>query len=113
MAAQALAPNDLRYISPEEFEAILSQSFVSVPTSSAGDLVVYDAKSTRGHAAYLLTDGMVFHKKSYHKNYRYRILPLEDVGVIENDEWVPSPWEDFPPWTELDIGKNRKPTTDG
>lgn len=108
LSAGALNPEDVRYISPEEFEAILSLHFKKVESPAPGDVVVYEANFGRGHAAFLLADGMVFHKKSFNKNYRYRILPLEEVGVIEADEWVPSPWEDFSPWTEINIGKTPK-----
>ena len=53
-----------RYVSPEEFEEILKSNFVKVTTPVYQDIIVFDAKSSRGHAAFYLGDELIFHKKS-------------------------------------------------
>lgn len=108
VVSEVLNSNEVRYVSPQEFEILLKKFFYEVTEPKEGDLVVYEANKQRGHVAYWLGDDLVFHKKSFHKNYLYRITTSEDVGVIEKDEWQPSPMEDFPRWTEVNIGKTTK-----
>lgn len=94
IATGAFAQTNLRYVSPEEFEAILKASFVRVPEVAYKDILVFDAKSSRGHAAFYLGDGLIFHKKSYGTQYHYRITDFEKAGVVEENEWVPGPTQD-------------------
>lgn len=104
IATGAFPQTNLRYVSPEEFEAILKASFVSVPEAAYKDILVFDAKSSRGHAAFYLGDGLIFHKKSYGTQYFYRITDFEKVGVVEENEWVPGPTQDSSlqmKWPEL------------
>lgn len=93
ISAGVMRPNQIRYVSPEEFEAILKQNFVPRPNRAAGDVIVFDASASRGHAAFYLGDNLVFHKKSYGTYYGYRITSVENVGVIEKNEWTPGPFE--------------------
>lgn len=83
-----------RYVSPEEFESILKNNFREVPNPSYGDIIVYDAKRSRGHAAFYLGDNLVFHKKSFGTHYHYRIVESDRVGVVEENEWTPGPVDD-------------------
>jgi hypothetical protein len=94
IATGAFAQTNLRYVSPEEFEAILKSSFVKVSEAAYKDILVYDAKSTRGHAAFYLGDGLIFQKKSYGTQYFYRITNFEKAGVVEENEWMPGPTQD-------------------
>ena len=104
IATGAFAPTSKRYVSPEEFEAILKASFVRVPEIAYKDILVFDAKSSRGHAAFYLGDGLIFHKKSYGTQYHYRITEFSKAGVVEENEWVPGPTQDSSlqmKWPEL------------
>jgi hypothetical protein len=104
IATGAFAQTNLRYVSPEEFEAILKASFVKVSEAAYKDILVFDAKSSRGHAAFYLGDGLIFHKKSYGTQYFYRITDFEKAGVVEENEWVPGPTQDSSlqmKWPEL------------
>lgn len=89
----AFNPTQVRYVSPEEFEAILKQQFEITSVQRSGDVVVFDAKSSRGHAAVYLGNDLVYHKKSYGTQYFYRISTIDEVGIVEKNEWVPSPIE--------------------
>lgn len=93
ITAGVMKLNQVRYVSPEEFEALLKLNFAPKSSASAGDVIVFDAQSSRGHAAYYLGDNLVFHKKSYGTYYHYRIAPIENVGVVEKKEWTPNPFE--------------------
>lgn len=98
-----------RYVSPEEFESILKNNFKEVSNPNYGDVIVYDAKMSRGHAAFFLGDNLVFHKKSFGTHYHYRIVESDKVGVVEENEWVPGPMDDSSmqmDWPEL--GKKPK-----
>ena len=108
IAAGVMKENEVRYVSPEEFESVLKNNYQEVSSPQTGDIVVYEANSGRGHVSYYLGNDLVFHKKSYHKNYLYRVVPMEEVGKIEKGEWQPSPWEDIPAWTDENIGKTAK-----
>lgn len=108
LAASLLNEAEKRYFSPEEFEVLLKKYYEEVPTLKSGDLVVYEANSGRGHVAYYLGDNLVFHKKSYNKNYLYRITTLEEVGLLEKGEWAPGPWEDDRPIDDAGLGKSAK-----
>jgi hypothetical protein len=79
----------VRYVSPEEFEEVLKVGFKSVSTPQFKDVIVFDAKSSRGHAAFYLGDDLIFHKKSYGTHYHYRITSIENAGVVEENEWTP------------------------
>lgn len=85
--------DQIRYVSPEEFEAILKTNYSLVNRPQAGDVVVMDAKASRGHAALYLGDNLIFHKKSFGTQYHYRITSLDLAGVVEKNEWIPSPIE--------------------
>lgn len=94
----------VRYVSPEEFEAVLKTNFVKVPSPEYRDIVVFDANGSRGHAAYYLGDNLIFHKKSHGTKYHYRITTMEKAGVVEENEWVPGPFDDSSEqmnWPEL------------
>lgn len=94
LIASGVMKNDqIRYVSPEEFEAILKTHFSLVNQGQSGDVVVMDARASRGHAALYLGDNLIFHKKSYGTQYHYRITSLELAGVVEKNEWIPSPIE--------------------
>lgn len=93
-----------RYVSPEEFEAILKNNFSSVTRPGFQDLVVFDAKASRGHAAFYLGDDLIFHKKSFGTHYHYRITEMGLAGVVEENEWTPGPVDDSSAqmnWPEL------------
>ena len=86
--------NQKRYVSPEEFEEVLRHNFTRVSHADYKDIIVFDAKSSRGHAAFYLGDNLVFHKKSYATHYHYRITEIEKVGMVEENEWRPGPVDD-------------------
>lgn len=94
IASGLMSSGQKRYVSPEEFEAILKNNFTRVSTLAHQDVIVFDAKSSRGHAAFYLGDNLVFHKKSYATHYHYRITEIEKVGVVEENEWEPGPADD-------------------
>lgn len=89
----AMRPDQVRYVSPEEFEAVLKQQYELTTAERFGDVIVFDSKSSRGHAAVNLGNDLVFHKKSYGTQYFYRISTIAEVGIVEKNEWVPSPIE--------------------
>lgn len=94
----------LRYVSPEEFEAVLKSNFNKVSSAQYQDLVVFDANHSRGHAAFYLGDELIFHKKSHATHYFYRITHLSQAGVVEENEWFPGPVDDSSEqmnWPEL------------
>lgn len=94
----------IRYVSPEEFEEILKVAFRPVPTPSYKDVIVFDAKASRGHAGFYLGDNLIFHKKSYGTHYHYRITTIENAGVVEENEWTPGIMDDSSlqmKWPEL------------
>ncbi len=93
ISSGVMKPNQIRYVSPEEFEALLKTNFSAKSNLSSGDVIVFDAKSSRGHAAFSLGENLVFHKKSYGTYYTYRITSIENVGVVEKKEWTPNPFE--------------------
>lgn len=93
IAAGLMKEKQIRYVSPEEFEVLLSRHFTPLAGPTPMSVVVFDANSSRGHAGYYLGDNLVFHKKSFNTNYHYRITTQELVGVVEKNEWVPSPIE--------------------
>ena len=104
IASGAFPQTNLRYVSPEEFEAILKSSFVRVPEIAYKDILLFDAKSSRGHAGFYLGDGLIFHKKSYGTQYHDRIVDFERAGVVEENEWTPGPTQDSSlqmKWPEL------------
>ena len=104
IASGVFTPDSKRYVSPEEFESILKTSFTKVAAPEFKDLIVFDAKSSRGHAAYFLGDGLIFHKKSYGTQYFYRITEVSLAGVVEENEWVPGITDDSSEqmkWPEL------------
>lgn len=80
-----------RYVSPEEFELNLKLAYDKVDQPQFGDIVVYEATGERGHAAVYLFDDLVFHKKSYQKEYLYRITKIDQVAEPEAFEWTPRP----------------------
>lgn len=95
VASGFFTPDQIRYVSPEEFEAILKNNFELVTDSNHGDILVMDAKKSRGHAIFYLGDGLIFHKKSFGTYYHYRITDLKDAGVVEENEWTGGPFDDF------------------
>jgi len=93
-----------RYVSPEEFEEILKANFVKVTTPAYQDIIVFDARSSRGHAAFSLGDNLIFHKKSFGTQYHYRITDIDHAGAVEENEWAPGPADDSSQqmnWPEL------------
>ena len=94
IASGLMSVNQKRYVSPEEFEEVLRNNFTQVSNAHYKDLIVFDAKSSRGHAAFYLGDNLVFHKKSYATHYFYRIVETEKVGMVEENEWRPGPVDD-------------------
>lgn len=93
IASGAFSAKQIRYVSPEEFEAILVQLYSPLTQATPDSLVIFDAKSSRAHAGFYLGDGLVFHKKSFGTQYHYRIAPILEAGVPEVKEWIPSPME--------------------
>ena len=93
IASGLFKTNQIRYVSPEEFKAIIQTHYQKLNSAKADSLVVFDAKSSWGHSGFYLGDGLVFHKKSYATHYHYRITPIGKVGVIEKNEWTPNPFE--------------------
>lgn len=94
----------LRYVSPEEFEAVLKSHFTQMTSGQYKDIVVFDANRSRGHAAFYLGDELIFHKKSHATHYFYRITHLSQAGVVEENEWRPGPIDDSSQqmnWPEL------------
>lgn len=99
-----MSKKSVRYVSPEEFEAILKANFVRVSSPEYRDIVVFDANGSRGHAAFYLGDNLIFHKKSHGIKYHYRITTIEKAGVVEENEWIPGPFDDLSDqmkWPEL------------
>lgn len=97
-------PSETRYVSPEEFTFLLSTNFMKVSSPEVRDVIVFDAKNSKGHAGIYLGDELVFHKKSYRTNYHYRITDIKNVGVVEENEWTPGPSDassDQMKWPEL------------
>jgi hypothetical protein len=93
-----------RYVSPEEFEEILKSNFVKVTAPAFQDIIVFDARSSRGHAAFYLGDDLIFHKKSFGTQYHYRITDIDHAGAVEENEWAPGPADDSSQqmkWPEL------------
>lgn len=108
VASEILPLNTIRYISPEEFEYYLEKFFEPTHSLMAGDIVVYESTTSRGHAAISIGENLVFHKKSFHKNYLYRIVPILEVGKIEKNEWQPTPYDNFYADFDVNIGKTSK-----
>lgn len=90
LAAGRFIEGENRYVSPEEFELYLQYFFTPTLAPQPKDIVVYEAHDQRGHAAFLLNDNLVFHKKSFSKKYFYRITNIDQVAAIEPGEWIPS-----------------------
>ncbi|MFY7992741.1 MAG: hypothetical protein ACOVP4_05560 [Bacteriovoracaceae bacterium] len=84
----------VRYVSPEEFEEVVKVAFKQVENPTYKDIIVFDAKSSRGHAAFYLGDDLIFHKKSYGTQYHYRMTNIEKAGVVEENEWTPGIMDD-------------------
>lgn len=85
----SLSQNDIRYVSPEEFNEVLKTSYIQVALPEFNDLIVFDAKKSRGHSAFYLGDNLIFHKKSFGTYYHYRITEIKNAGIVEANEWVP------------------------
>jgi hypothetical protein len=85
----ALSPNDIRYVSPEEFNEVLKTNFIQVNSPEYKDVIVFDAKRSRGHSAFYLGDNLIFHKKSFGTYYHYRVTEIKNAGIVEENEWVP------------------------
>lgn len=83
----------IRYVSPEEFRALIRTNFQKLSSARPNSLIVFDARNSWGHAGFYLGDNLVFHKKSYATHYHYRITTLEEVGIPEKGEWTPNPFE--------------------
>ncbi len=79
-----------RHVSSTEFELSLKRDFIKVDKPQFGDVVVYDAAKNRGHAAFYLFSGLIFHKKGFDQSYHYRITHLDHVLEIEPFERQPS-----------------------
>ncbi len=107
LSSGILPSKEVRYVSLREFEQFLETFYIEHKEVKARDIVLFDAKSTRSHAAFYLYDGLIFHKKGYTKKYNYRIVPLQNVDKVEEGEWVPGPMDDirYP----LDEKLNEKP----
>ena len=97
LASGGLPADDIRYISLEEFDQILSLRYEEVSADEAkfGDIVVYDAKMSREHVALYLGQGMIFHKKGVMKGYGYRITGIDTAYDYEPGEWSESPVKMF------------------
>ncbi|MGK5086772.1 hypothetical protein WDW86_04385 [Bdellovibrionota bacterium FG-2] len=95
VATGALPESERRYIGSAEFELILQNSFrpVSEVERQPGDLVVFDAKASRSHAAVLFGRDLIFQKKGYLRHYLYRIVPLNETMSDEAGEWMPGPFD--------------------
>lgn len=93
IASGLFKTNQIRYVSPEEFKALIGQNYRVSSNKAPNTLVVFDAKSSWGHAGFYLGDNLVFHKKSYNTYYHYRISSIDKVGIPEVGEWTPSPFE--------------------
>lgn len=104
IASGLFSQNNIRYVSPEEFEVIVQNNFVKVSSPLFKDIIVFDSTRSRGHAAFYLGDELVFHKKSFGTQYHYRIVDINSVGVVEENEWIPGPVDDSSSqmnWPEL------------
>ncbi len=104
IASGLFSQDKKRYVSPEEFEAILKTNFDKVESPRYKDILVMDAKRSRGHASFYLGDNLIFHKKSFGTHYHYRITDIQDAGVVEENEWTPGPMDDSSAqmsWPEL------------
>ncbi len=95
IASGILPADQVIYVSPEEFEFYLKIYFEQVNNSDLlpGDLIVYDASASRGHVAFYLGAGLVFHKKGFLKNYLYRITGMYETSLVEEFEWRPSEYD--------------------
>lgn len=104
IASGAYSAERLRYISQEEFEAVLKRNYQVSNEPQFGDIIVFDALASRDHAAFYLGDGLLFHKKSFVTSHLYRIISLEQVGILEKGEWQPNLGDDSAPqmnWPKL------------
>lgn len=87
-----LPASELRIVGEDEFSFYLAALTERVQGEALpGDLVVYEPGANPGHAAVSLGRGLVFHKKSYNRNYLYRITQIDDVAKTDPFEWEPNP----------------------
>jgi hypothetical protein len=108
VATEVFPIKAIRYVAPSEFESWLLHYFDQVDSPLLGDIVVYEAQGPRGHAAFYLGDDLVFHKKSYPKGFLYRITKMEDVGLVELNEWMPGRFDTIIGGLDEGIGKTPK-----
>ncbi len=95
LASGGLERSEVRYVSLAEFDQILAMQYTSIDEKEArfGDVLVYDAKFSREHAALYLGDGLIFQKKAIQKGYGYRIAKIDAAYDPEPGEWEPSPFK--------------------
>lgn len=94
MASGLLREDELLYVGLDELQLYFEHYFTEVDQPRFGDVVLYDVKGAKDHAAFYLLDDLVFHKKGYRKGYAFRIAPLTRVFAAEPFEWKPSPVDD-------------------
>ncbi|MBF0364041.1 MAG: hypothetical protein HQK50_00635 [Oligoflexia bacterium] len=84
---------EVLYSSIEELEFYLKYFFEEIKGNELqfGDLILYDAYGSKLHASVYLFNGLVFHKKGFHRYYYYRIIPATDVFKKDAFEWIPNP----------------------
>lgn len=92
IASGVMSEKQIRYVSPEEFKEIIKINFKKETNLTPMSLIVFDSKSSWGHSGFYLGDNLVFHKKSYATYYHYRITTLDNVGIVEENEWTPNPF---------------------
>jgi hypothetical protein len=88
----------LRHVSTDESQQLLGMYYARVSTKAPvpGDVVVYNDWD---HAALVLGGGLVFHKKSYLKDHRCRIVGLRSVYAADPHEWTPGPFDGESPFS--------------
>lgn len=74
-------PDHARFaVSVEEFLGYLDAFYLEAQTPAQfGDIVLYNATTSKDHTAYYLFNDIVFHKLGFDRQYRYRLDKLDEV----------------------------------
>jgi hypothetical protein len=96
IASGGMTADTKRIVTLDELSTILAEKYepVSEVDSRFGDIVLYDANSSKEHAALFLSHGLIFQKKGFKKGFGYRIKAIDAAYEAEENEWAPSPMDD-------------------
>ena len=96
IASGGMSPETRRIVTLDEFTTIVAEKYELVSEGAArfGDIVLYDAKFSKEHAALFLSRGLIFQKKGFKKGFGYRIKAIDAAYESEENEWAPSPLDD-------------------